>query len=130
MSDKVEYWVEGAEYDLDTARAMLETGRHLYVGFMCHQVIEKMLKACFVNATGQIPPYTHNLELLARKSSLDKLMNGEQQDFLRRLEPLNVESRYPADRELLAKALTPEKCRTILTGTEEMFEWIRQRLSE
>ena len=31
--DKSEYWFESAEYDLQTARAMLETRRLLYVGF-------------------------------------------------------------------------------------------------
>lgn len=39
------YWFDMAEYDLATARAMLATKRFLYVGFMCHQVIEKSLKA-------------------------------------------------------------------------------------
>jgi len=36
MSDitKIEHWVETAEYDLNTAEAMLETKRFLYVGFM------------------------------------------------------------------------------------------------
>ncbi len=36
MDDRITYWLEIAEYDLVTARAMLETGRLLYVGFMCH----------------------------------------------------------------------------------------------
>jgi HEPN domain-containing protein len=39
------YWAEIADYDLDTAEAMLATKRYLYVGFMCHQTIEKLLKA-------------------------------------------------------------------------------------
>lgn len=39
---KVTYWVEMSDYDFDTAHAMLETQRFLYVGFMCHQVIEKL----------------------------------------------------------------------------------------
>lgn len=41
MDEKVTYWVEMSDYDLDTAEAMLATGRYLYVGFMCHQTIEK-----------------------------------------------------------------------------------------
>ena len=36
MADKVRYWIELSDYDLDTAQAMLETSRFLYVGFMCH----------------------------------------------------------------------------------------------
>lgn len=42
---KVGYWIKLADYDYETAKAMLNTGRYLYVGFMCHQVIEKALKA-------------------------------------------------------------------------------------
>lgn len=129
MSDKSDYWVELAEYDLETARVMLDTGRYLYVGFMCHQVIEKMMKAYYVKSQGEMPPYTHNLELIARKSSLAGSLSQEQLSFIRRIEPLNVESRYPADRELLARALTPEKCWQILDQTTEMYRWIRQKLS-
>ena len=128
MSDKVEYWLELAEYDIETAQAMLAAGRYLYVGFMCHQTVEKALKAYCCKVTGQMPPYTHNLELLARKTLLDEAMSKTQKDFLRRIEPLNVESRYPADRDLLGKALTQEKCQLILDETEAMFEWIKQQL--
>ncbi len=32
-NDKVTYWIEMSEYDLDTAQAMLDTRRYLYVGF-------------------------------------------------------------------------------------------------
>lgn len=36
MDKKVAYWIEMSDYDFDTAKAMLQTGRYLYVGFMCH----------------------------------------------------------------------------------------------
>lgn len=38
-------WIATAEYDLETARHMLATGRFLYVVFMCHLALEKLLKA-------------------------------------------------------------------------------------
>jgi HEPN domain-containing protein len=44
-TDKVAYWLDIANYDLDTAEALYNSGRWLYVAFMCHQVIEKTLKA-------------------------------------------------------------------------------------
>lgn len=46
MDEKVKYWVDIAQYDLETAKAMLETKRYLYVGFMCHQTIEKRVESC------------------------------------------------------------------------------------
>ena len=35
-SEKIVYWLEMSDYDPDTAMAMFETVRYLYVGFMCH----------------------------------------------------------------------------------------------
>ena len=34
MDSKVTYWIEMSDYDLETADAMLLTGRYLYVGFI------------------------------------------------------------------------------------------------
>ena len=48
MNEKVKYWTELSEYDIKTAEAMLQNKRYLYVGFMAHQAIEKILKAYFV----------------------------------------------------------------------------------
>ena len=44
MNKKISYWVELSDYDIGTAEALLESGRYLYVGFMAHQAIEKILK--------------------------------------------------------------------------------------
>jgi HEPN domain-containing protein len=51
--DKVKYRMELAEYDLDTAKVMLNSERFLYVGFMCHQAVEKILSEIF-KKTGEI----------------------------------------------------------------------------
>jgi len=44
INEKVEYWLELSDYDFETAEAMLNSQRFLYVGFMCHQSVEKMPK--------------------------------------------------------------------------------------
>ncbi|MFO7761664.1 MAG: HEPN domain-containing protein [Thermodesulfobacteriota bacterium] len=46
MSENIKYWIEMSDYDLQSAEAMLESGRYLYVGFMAHQSIEKILLIC------------------------------------------------------------------------------------
>lgn len=43
MKETVKYSVELSDYDMETAKAMLISKRLLYVGFMFHQVVEKML---------------------------------------------------------------------------------------
>ena len=41
MDDLSRQWAEQAQYDLDTADAMLKAGRYLYVLFCCHQAVER-----------------------------------------------------------------------------------------
>jgi hypothetical protein len=41
-AEKSKYWLDLSDYDLETAEAMFKTKRWLYVGFMCHQTIEKV----------------------------------------------------------------------------------------
>ena len=50
---KTAYWLDCADYDLQTAKAMLETKRFLYVGFMCHQTIDKGVKISFRSTTAK-----------------------------------------------------------------------------
>ena len=68
MTDKVTYWIELSDYDYDTAQAMWETRRFLYVGFMCHQVVEKILKAYWSKVLEEQPLKIHHLSRLAAKS--------------------------------------------------------------
>ena len=37
--EQTTYWIDLADYDIETAQAMYDTKRWLYVGFMCHQVL-------------------------------------------------------------------------------------------
>lgn len=34
--EKVKYWIDQADYDIDTAETLYGGGRWLYVAFMCH----------------------------------------------------------------------------------------------
>lgn len=126
--DKVEYWIELAIYDFDTAKAMLKSKRYLYVGFMCNQVIEKIFKAYYVKAKGEQPPYTHKLIRLAEESNLYKLMSEEQKDFLDIILPLNIEARYPTQKRDIFEALSEDKCKYIINKTEEMMKWTKVKL--
>ena len=124
----VSYWVGIADYDLETAEAMLMTQRYLYVGFMCHQTIEKLFKAYYVRTTNDTPPYTHNLSRLANLSGIYEGLSESQKDFLDILEPLNIEARYPTYKDMILKSLTTEKCELLISKTKELSKWIRNQL--
>jgi HEPN domain-containing protein len=129
MEEAVRYWIELSEYDLETAEAMLDRARYLYVGFMCHQAVEKVLKGLFVGVHHATPPHTHNLAYLAKKADVIDLLSEEQRDTLDLLDPLHVEARYPSQKESLLSSLTAERCRQILDMTRELHGWIKTRSS-
>ena len=124
--NKVAYWLDIADYDLDTAEAMHQTGRRLYVAFMYHQVIEKTLKAYWCASQTTDPPYTHNHMRLAEGYGLYELMNDEQRDFLDTI--TNIEARYPEDKEELARSLTDQLCREMIDETKQIQLWIKGKL--
>ena len=130
MNDKVKYWLDTAEYDIDTARGMLKIGKYLYVGFMCHLTIEKALKGIIARdcVEGEIPPKIHNLLKLAEKAGLFGIMTEEQKNVLRELNPLNIEARYPEYKAQIAALLSADKCKDIIAETEVLLCWIKEQL--
>lgn len=130
MNKNAAYWLDLCDYDLDTAKALISTGRFLYVGFMCHLVIEKALKACFCEFISQTPAKTHNLARLADSAGLYSRMNDKQLDLLDTLMPLNIEARYPVKKSELMKALTFNECKRIITETEALYQWIKGQLNK
>ena len=130
MDEKINYWLDIAEYDLATAEAMLKAERYLYVGFMCHQTIEKTLKAHYQLREGKIPPKTHNILFLLKETALFDSLSDQQKSFMEMLQPMNIETRYPEVKDRLFKSLDREKCTKILHETREMHAWIKEKLKE
>ena len=130
--ERVKYWIELADYDLETAKAMLQGERYLYVGFMCHQTVEKALKAVMAQKFlhEDIPPKTHNLIKLAALAEVHEVLSQSQRDFVARLNPLNIEARYPSYKQQLLDALTKDECEKIISETEVLLCWIKSRLGK
>ena len=128
IDDKTQYWVEIADYDIETARAMLHSRRFLYVGFMCHQAVEKIFKAFYRSKKNDIPPFTHNLKSLAEQCGLSPLFSKEQLSFIEELLPMNIEARYPSHKEKMFKLLTNQKCVEVIKQTESLCQWVKQQL--
>jgi len=122
-----EYWRELAMYDLETAEAMRQTGRWLYVGFMCHQSVEKAMKSVICARGGGQPPRVHRLTALAEAAGFAPELTDAQREFLDTLEPLNIEARYPSHKERLLASLTPERCADLVERTRKLMAWIATR---
>lgn len=128
MDKKTQYWIDLADYDIETAKAMLETKRYLYVGFMCHQSIEKALKAVITSQSGNIAPKIHNLIKISEMAGLFDSMNEQHKQTVFLLNPLNIESRYPSYKDMMLEQLTDTRCNEILSESKELLLWIKQQL--
>ena len=120
MATVPQQWVEKAQYDLDTAKAMLESGRYLYVVFCCQQAVEKALKGLIALRTGETPPRLHNLPRLAEVARLE--VAPAKAEVMRFLTSYYVQSRYPEELALDA-AIDASRAEHSLRATEEIIEW-------
>jgi len=126
--NKVEYWLDIADYDYQTALDLQKSKRWLYVAFMCHQTLEKGLKAYWCATMPNDPPSTHNLLTLITGANLTSEVSDEQKQFIQEMMPMNIEARYPEYKENLLKQLPPERCQDIITKTNDFYIWIKDKL--
>ncbi len=127
MERFVSHWVERAEYDLETARSMLDTGRYLYVGYMCQQAVEKVLKGIIAQQNKENLPI-HNLNRLAQVAGIENDLNAEQFNFLAELTPYCIEARYGDYRESLSEIINEQRAREVYAKTKEIFKWLYQKI--
>jgi len=130
MNDKVEYWLDLCDDDLITAKALFRSERLLHMGFFCHMIVEKSLKAVLASRTSEIPPKIHDLQKLAARGEIFDDLSDEQFALMDKLTPLQIEARYPEYKERIASTLTVEACEKTLTETEGFLCWIKQQLGK
>jgi HEPN domain-containing protein len=127
MDKIVSHWVERAEYDLETAKSMLDTGRYLYVGYMCQQAVEKVLKGIIAQQNKENLPI-HNLNRLAQVAGIENDLNAGQFNFLAELTPYCIEARYGDYRESLSEIINEQRAREVYAKTQEIFQWLYQKI--
>jgi HEPN domain-containing protein len=130
QKEKTKYWIDLSTDDLDTAHILLKKRKYLQCGFYCHQSVEKIIKGYYWLVKNEEPPYTHNLLKLAGSSGLDQLMDDRQRDTIDELMPLNIEARYPDEKEELYKTLDASLTKDLYKRTSEIIEWIQGLLKK
>ncbi len=124
MRKDTENFLLSSDYDLQTAHHMFQTGRYVYVVFMCHMTIEKLLKAIVAETIDSVPPKTHNLLYLIKLANLSIPQNLF--DFIAKLNNASVVTRYPEDFRSLIESYPREVVEGYLKNTEEVLKWLRQ----
>ncbi len=122
MAPTARQWADQAQYDLETARAMLASSRYLYVLFCCQQAAEKALKALIVDRTGEFPPRIHSLPWLAEAAQLDA--DPSRRSFLAELSAYYIQTRYPESIDALSATATRFMAEGVLKKTEDAVAWL------
>ena len=93
--DRVPYWIDLADYDIETAETLYNGGRWLYVAFECHQALEKVIKAYWCGTRDDDPPYLHDHWRLLEGCGLIDKLSKTQKDFIEQMSPMYIAARYP-----------------------------------
>ena len=124
--DKFSYWLDIAQYDMDTADAMFKSGRWLYVVFMCQQAVAKLCKGLYLLYIDDNIPRIHDISTVVNRFA-DKLSNPVSEDtfkFFERLTNFYIQGRYPKYLQQLSAAVNETEAKNILDKSKEVFTWL------
>ena len=124
--DKFGYWLETAEYDMETADAMLNSGRWLYVVFMCQQAVEKLVKGLYVLYIEDEVPRTHNIRFLIGKfeTLLSEKVSDEHTELFEDLSAFYISGRYTDYKHKLSERLNEMEAKCYYQNSKEAFAWL------
>lgn len=125
LHSRVSNWIEHAEYDLETAKAMTSSGRYLYVCITCQQSIEKMIKAIYEFRNLSVPRIHDLLRLI---DGLSILPDANTNTYLKDLSYYYIASRYNERISKLSIELNRERSEFFLEKTEEVIQWLKLKI--
>jgi len=123
----IQMWLDRVKYDIETAKAMLQTGRWIYAIFMCQQSLEKCIKALIASEDKEIIPI-HNLRRLAEIASI---IHEFEESALIKLDFLSsyyINARYKEDLNELSKGISEIVVKEFIEFTEDTIKWLYQKM--
>ncbi len=125
--EHIKYWIESAEHDLDTSDTLFNAEKYAWSLFLGHLVLEKLLKALYVqNNDNKIPPKLHNLVRLSELSSID--ITEDRKILLDKINDFNIEARYPEFKNEFYKTCTKEFAAESLNQIKELYQWLKSQI--
>jgi len=85
------YWIDSSNKDFQAMIHLLEKGDFTWSLFIGHIVIEKLLKAWYVQNISNTPPFIHDLVRLAEKGNLP--LDEDQKDIFDTISAFNLRAR-------------------------------------
>lgn len=124
----IKYWIDSSDDDYDTMIDMFKSKRFSWSLFIGHLMIEKLLKAFYVYAKSDYPPYIHNLLRLAEKANLKLDINQKEQ--LVTITAFNINTRYDDYKMSFKQRCTPDFTTEWIAKLKELRTWIKQLIKQ
>lgn len=124
--EKYAYWLQYAQYDLDTADSMYAGGRWFYVAYMCQQALEKHCKGLYNFYIGDNVPKMHNIRLILTdiEDSLSIAIQPDVYKLADLLSSLYLNNRYPDFAVQSSMQIDKTKAAALIAQTKEAFAWL------
>lgn len=125
--EHIKYWLDSAEHDLDVSNTLFKAEKYDWALYLGHIVLEKTLKAVYVQNNGnKIPPKIHNLIRLAEASLLD--IDDREKTIFDMINDFNIEVRYPEYKNEFYKICTKEFADEKLNQIKELHQWLKSQI--
>jgi HEPN domain-containing protein len=129
MPDKlkyVEYWLQSAQADKETMEILFTNKQYSWTLFLGHLVIEKTLKAIFVQNRDDNVSRIHDLTRLAKMSGIE--ISEETEDNLDEITTFNINARYSDSKNRFYHSCTFDYTNHYKQIIEEIYKWLQTLL--
>jgi len=121
-----DYWTTSSDNDFSTMVDMFSTMHYNWSLFLGHLVIEKLLKAYYVQATENFPPLIHDLRRLGELAGLE--FDENKKIILDTISRFNINARYDDYKSNFYKLCTKEFTEIWITTIKDIRQWIKMEL--
>lgn len=126
--EHIKHWLDSAEYDLLVSESLFQAGHYSWCLFIGHLVLEKTLKALFVqSAKNEIPPKIHNLLKLAELSQIK--LTEEQLNLFADINRFHIEGRYTEYKNEINKIATKDFSILYIQKIKEQHLWLKSLIT-
>ena len=125
---QVHHQLASAQYDIDSAFALVEEFRFGYSMSLCGACLEKLFNALWIRSFGDYPPYGVPLLYLAKK--LDLPLKEKQVKLLAAFSLFEVHPEDAGRWKALRRAIDKKYVEKHLVKAEEFIEWVKPRLKK
>ena len=121
-TELISHWLESADEDAEVMTNLYDKGHYSWALFIAHLVLEKTIKALYVQNIGPDVPFVHNLLKIARDAKIS--MNDEQEEFLLEVTAYNIRGRYPDYKKEFQRTATKEYTGNKIAQIREARTWL------